>query len=84
MYAPITEIFSSIQGEGIFLGQKQIFIRFHGCNINCNYCDEKEKKYFLNLSVKEAINKIESLNGHKRKNLFFVSITGGEPLLYAD
>lgn len=84
MRAPITEIFSSIQGEGIFLGQRQIFIRFRGCNINCDYCDEQKKKDFSNFTVKQVINKIEKLNGHKRRDLFFVSLTGGEPLLYAD
>lgn len=84
MYAPITEIFSSIQGEGIFLGQPQIFIRFRGCNINCDYCDEQKKRGFSNFTVKQVINKIERLNGHKRRNLFFISLTGGEPLLYAN
>ena len=35
----INEIFSSIQGEGPVVGYKQLFIRFCGCNLNCNYCD---------------------------------------------
>jgi len=33
------EIFSSYQGEGIYAGVKQIFIRFAICNLNCRYCD---------------------------------------------
>ncbi|MBE0522977.1 MAG: 7-carboxy-7-deazaguanine synthase QueE [Methanosarcinales archaeon] len=37
--AYIGEIFNSIQGEGIFAGIRQVFIRFQGCPLNCGYCD---------------------------------------------
>jgi organic radical activating enzyme len=37
--ANIVELFSSIQGEGMFVGLRQVFIRFHGCNLQCSYCD---------------------------------------------
>lgn len=37
--AQICEIFSSIQGEGLYLGERQTFIRFAGCNLSCQYCD---------------------------------------------
>ena len=37
--ADIVELFSSIQGEGPFVGLRQIFLRFHGCNLTCSYCD---------------------------------------------
>ncbi|NLV24817.1 MAG: 7-carboxy-7-deazaguanine synthase QueE [Deltaproteobacteria bacterium] len=37
--ANLLEIFSSIQGEGPWLGRRQIFIRFAGCNRACAYCD---------------------------------------------
>lgn len=33
------EIFSSVQGEGLLVGLRQIFLRFHGCNLDCDYCD---------------------------------------------
>lgn len=35
----LIEIFSSIQGEGVLVGCRQIFIRFPDCNLNCRYCD---------------------------------------------
>lgn len=37
--ADLTEIFSGIQGEGILVGVRQIFVRFHGCHLDCRYCD---------------------------------------------
>ena len=35
----ISEIFSSIQGEGNYVGCRQLFIRLIGCNLDCPYCD---------------------------------------------
>lgn len=37
--ANIVELFSSIQGEGLLVGLRQIFLRFQGCNLGCAYCD---------------------------------------------
>lgn len=37
--AHISEIFSSIQGEGLLAGRRQIFIRLSDCNLDCRYCD---------------------------------------------
>ena len=35
----LLEVFSSIQGEGLLVGRRQIFLRFSGCNLDCAYCD---------------------------------------------
>lgn len=35
----LIEVFSSIQGEGLLIGLRQIFIRLALCNLACRYCD---------------------------------------------
>ena len=40
----LAEIFSGIQGEGIHVGRRQIFLRLAGCNLSCAYCDQPEAR----------------------------------------
>ncbi len=77
--ANISEIFSSLQGEGTRLGSRQIFIRFEECHIHCTYCDEdKPGKAMSTAEVMRAVDDLEKAEGPHRS----VSLTGGEPLLY--
>jgi len=39
--AQVAEIFSGIQGEGVFVGRRQLFVRVADCNLACRYCDTK-------------------------------------------
>lgn len=81
MKARINEIFSSIQGEGPVVGYKQLFIRFCGCNLNCEYCDTEFAKG-VEYSPQELFEKITK--EYNLKTFHSVSLTGGEPLLSAD
>jgi organic radical activating enzyme len=40
--ARLVEIFSSIQGEAELIGVRQVFLRFFGCNLRCEWCDSPE------------------------------------------
>lgn len=81
MKALITEIFASIQGEGLFVGERQIFVRFKDCNLKCDYCDTRTSRRVNELASDRVLKEIKSLNLGKSHS---VSFTGGEPLLYAD
>lgn len=74
----IKEIFSSIQGEGPYVGYKQLFIRFCNCNLKCNYCDTEfsSNDNFYEYNACELADEIK-----KYKNIHSISLTGGEPLL---
>lgn len=75
MEVNIREIFESIQGEGPFIGYKQLFIRFCTCNLNCRYCDTEFDIKNSTKFTPENLAKITNTNCHS------VSLTGGEPLL---
>ena len=87
--AKIKEIFSSIQGEGLCIGCKQIFIRFCACNLNCNYCDTdfmptniNDKNAFFDFTPTELLKYLKDnydINLHHS-----ISLTGGEPLIWVE
>ncbi len=74
----ISEIFYSIQGEGLLAGQPSVFIRLAGCPLRCNFCDTE---YALNplagteMLIDEIIEKIIKYSPK------YVVITGGEPMI---
>ncbi|MCK5450886.1 MAG: 7-carboxy-7-deazaguanine synthase QueE [Candidatus Omnitrophica bacterium] len=77
--AKISEIFLSYQGEGPYVGSRQLFVRFYGCNLSCDYCDTQLDSY-KSFSKDALLSKIHDFE----ENYNELAITGGEPLLYAD
>lgn len=74
----VNEIFRSIQGEGIRLGCRTIFVRLTGCNLRCPFCDtqyafDRGKDMSID-DIMEAVNRI-GIEGD------WVCITGGEPTI---
>ena len=83
---PVMEIFGpTIQGEGKLIGQKTMFIRTAGCDYKCTWCDsaftwDGSEKATL-MSAHEILNALFKLGGDRFK---YVTISGGNPALYAD
>ena len=84
MKAPIIEIFSSFQGEGLLIGQRQIFVRFAGCNLNCNYCDTNDSKSEQSGKLMSPEEVSQEINRVLTPDCKTISFTGGEPSLYPD
>ena len=99
MTGTINEIFSSVQGEGILVGCRQVFIRLSGCNLRCAYCDTpaKETGYclveqhpgerdFVRLpNPMEAVSVAATIaDTFDLSGHHSVSFTGGEPLLHKE
>ena len=91
--AQLNELFTSIQGEGPYVGERQIFVRFATCNLNCQYCDspaalELTKSYRIErtenldnpVSVERLVGEVAGLNKPVGVH-HSISLTGGEPLL---
>ena len=76
----ITEWFTSIQGEGIETGRPVLFVRFAGCNLNCDFCDTDYKANWK-MDLKDLLHLIHSGNYFEILNIKHVILTGGEPLM---
>ncbi|GBC74000.1 7-carboxy-7-deazaguanine synthase [archaeon HR05] len=81
MRVSISEVFTSIEGEGIYLGTKTLFIRLAGCPLRCFYCDTP---YALSIGngTYYSIDEAKTIIARKvERGTFKANFTGGEPLL---
>jgi len=95
--ANIVEVFSSLQGEGIYAGQPMTFVRLGSCSMGCRYCDTPSGLCFEERCRVESpprsgefeqvenpvsITKLAEIMERFEDDM--VSVTGGEPLEQAD
>ncbi|MEO6599210.1 MAG: 7-carboxy-7-deazaguanine synthase QueE [Polyangiaceae bacterium] len=80
----ISEIFHSLQGEGISTGAPCVFVRLAQCNLHCTWCDTKYtwdfERYRYEDEVREqtVVEVAQVVNDTASRRLV---LTGGEPLL---
>jgi len=94
----VHEVFPSFQGEGIYCGCPQVFVRLSGCNLSCAYCDtprarrrvkrariwcwECERESIPNPLGAEEL--VGVISSLWTGEMHSVSVTGGEPLVQAE
>lgn len=74
----VSEIFTSFQGEGPYVGTPSTFLRLYGCNLDCEWCDTDISTYEI-LSVDDVAEIL--LTQMEFNNIKTLIITGGEPTL---
>jgi 7-carboxy-7-deazaguanine synthase len=82
---PVMEIFGpTIQGEGMVIGQKTMFVRTAGCDYSCAWCDSSftwdgsEKENTRRMTPQELWDELVLLG---QDNFSHVTISGGNPAL---
>jgi len=73
----VHSIFLTLQGEGPFTGERAIFIRLAGCNLQCKNCDTDYTTGRYGQTVPKLVEHIKNIVNHGKNSL--VVITGGEP-----
>jgi 7-carboxy-7-deazaguanine synthase len=74
----ISEIFYSVQGEGMLVGVPSVFVRTSGCNLRCVWCDTPYTSWQpegQERSVDSILDEVESYGASH------VVVTGGEPMI---
>ncbi len=73
----VSELFTSLQGEGLHAGLPCFFVRLYGCNLHCSYCDTRyaSEGPFQRMEIEEIV------AAWREGGVELVEVTGGEPLL---
>ncbi len=78
----LSEIFTSLQGEGRYAGHPSLFVRTSGCNLRCTWCDTPHTSW---RSDGRAVD-VESVLAETEvwRDVEHAVVTGGEPMLHPD
>lgn len=87
---PVMEVFGpTIQGEGMVVGRKTMFVRTGGCDYSCSWCDsaftwngEQKAEMLTAQQVWDRLIAVGSFDG--KLNFNHVTISGGNPALIGD
>jgi 7-carboxy-7-deazaguanine synthase len=77
----ISEIFYSIQGEGMLAGVPSVFLRTSGCNLRCTWCDTPYASW---KPAGEDLPLEAILADVRHRRATHVVVTGGEPMIQDD
>ena len=77
----LSEIFTSIEGEGILFGTKTMFVRMAGCHLKCYWCDTNYA-LAMNSGNTYSIDQVKKMmKDQLQNNTYKINFTGGEPLI---
>jgi 7-carboxy-7-deazaguanine synthase len=76
---PISEVFTSIQGEGKLAGLPSFFVRVSGCNLRCAWCDTPYASWNPD-GERRALAWL--LERARESGVRHAVLTGGEPMLF--
>lgn len=85
----IKECFYSLQGEGVRAGQPSVFLRFAGCNLNCNKLEhgfdcDTDFAHGTRMELLSVLDLVEqTASDTENGRCEWVILTGGEPALQA-
>ena len=74
----ISEIFYSIQGEGMLTGVPSVFVRTSGCNLRCTWCDTPYTSWSPEGTDMTVAETLETVRQYPARHAV---VTGGEPMI---
>ncbi|MEE8132042.1 MAG: 7-carboxy-7-deazaguanine synthase QueE [Nitrososphaerales archaeon] len=81
MKVSLSEIFTSVEGEGIYFGTKTMFVRLAGCFMKCFWCDTPYALSTKDGKEYEVSDVLRMIDKNLLPNTYKVNFTGGEPLM---